>query len=84
MTPAAGLGEVVDDTLDVVDTASSTSSTGRPGASCRCPALSIATGVSSACSTWRSSSTALSASTSGCKRTPQTPTHSPSVERGIA
>lgn len=46
--------------------------------------LSIATGVSSACSTrWRSSSSA-SASTSGCSCTPHSPTHCASVERAMA
>ena len=45
------------------------------------PGLSICTGVSSACSTVLPSTSALSASTSGCNRCPHTPTHSPSVER---
>ena len=59
-----------------------------PDGKARCviplPGLSIATGVSSACSTEHSSRLVFSASTSGCRRTPQTPTHCARVERAMA
>jgi len=44
----------------------------------------VDTGVSSACTTRRLSTCALSASASGCSAAPVAPTHAPSVEGGIA
>lgn len=48
------------------------------------PGFNIATGVSSACNTAWVSSAVLSASTKGCSRTPQAPTHCAKLERGSA
>lgn len=48
------------------------------------PGASICTGVSSACRTPWLRTSSCRASTSGCRRTPQMPTHAPSVDCGMA